>query len=235
MWLTKVQPVFATSSASPLFSVSLQPLTAGAIESETYTAPPFNGDGVVFIDTSAGAPGVPYIVYEMPKGGFAMKSLIFNFDTNEPCQVSAGELPCARDISENDSSESDASPIPSGTPVHLEGEVDEQAIIVEGYDALPSYPEGMQFVSIPLGDTANASDNIAIAPISVMDNASCTLGVGCFGNGVNRLAVTLSSGKSTTDTEIVPGTIYRYGKVSLILLSITGNQSTANFLVLQNN
>jgi hypothetical protein len=241
VWLTKVQPVFATTNAAPLISLPLQPFTASAIESETYAAPQFNGDGVVFIDTSAGAPGVPYIAYETPKHSFAAKTLIFNFDTNEPCQVSAGELPCVRNINEedgstNDPSESDSSPIPAGTPIHLVGDVDNQAVIVDSYSQLSNAPTGMHFASIPFATTAMLSGGTTLTPISVTDNASCTLGVGCFGDGVQRLAVTLSSGSSSTNTEIVPGTIFMYNGSALILLSIsgTGDQSVANFLVVNN-
>jgi hypothetical protein len=240
VWLTKVQPVFATSSSAPLFSFSLEPLTASAIASERDTAPPFNGVGVVFIDTSAGAPGVPYISYETPKHQFGTKTLIFNATTDDPCQVSAGELPCARDIMENDPSASDASPIPSGSVVYLTGQVDEQAVIVDSYDVVSNIPSGMHLISIPFNSTGSipsaARSGISITPLSVMDDASCTLGVGCFGNGVNRLSMTVSAGKSKTSTELVPGTTFVYGGSTIVLLSIngTGNNQSANFLIADN-
>ena len=91
----------------------------------------------------------------------------------------------------------------------------------------------MVLFSTPLGSTTNVSNGTTITPTQILTNASCTLGVGCFGNGTPRLVTTISFGNSTTTTELIPGTLFIFQKSAIILISVTGSATfrTANFLV----
>ena len=99
--------------------------------------------------------------------------------------------------------------------------------------ALASTPAGMVRFSSPLGHTMLLSNSTSILPLQIFDDASCTLGVGCFGNGTKRLETTISYKDSTTTTQIVPGTLFIFGKSAIVLLSVTGSGAAgvANFLV----
>lgn len=237
VWVTEVHPAFAVNSASTAsstpFSFSLTPLTASAIAAEHPTLPTFDGNGVVFIDTASGIPGTPYIIYANPKGGVGIKELLFLKGNEEACQITAGEYPCARDITGYDPSNSDASPVPSGTLVHIVGGVDDQGIIVQSLAQATDMPANMIQFSTPIGRVTNVSNGTSIAPVAVQDDASCTLGVGCFAQGTQRVEVTVSYGDSTKTTQLVPGSVFVFGKSSIVLTSVTGTGSSAvaNFVV----
>ena len=237
VWVTEVHPAFAVNSAStasstPL-SFSLTPLTASAVAAERPTLPVFDGNGVVFIDTTSGAPGTPYIIYANPRGGVGIKELLFLKNNEEACQVTAGEYPCARDITGYDPSNSDASPVPSGTLVHVVGGVDDQGIVVQSLAKATTLSANMIQFSTPMGSVTKVSNGTSIAPTAVKDDASCTLGIGCFAQGTQRVQVTVTYGDSTTTTQLVPGSVFVFGKSSIVLLSVsgTGSSAIADFLV----
>ena len=239
MWTTQVNPVFAVgnngavNTVSAPLSFSLAPLTAGSAAAETPALPDFDGNGVVFIDTADGTPHTPYLAFETTNHTLDIKELLFLNNGQQPCQVSASEYPCAKDIYGNDGASSDASPVPSGTAVHIVGGVDDQGIIVQSIQAMDAVPNNMVRFANTLGGNTKLSNGIFVMPLQVFDNASCTLGVGCFGNGIQRLETTISTGNSTTTTELVPGTLFIFGNSAIILLSITGTgaSAVANFLV----
>ena len=159
--------------------------------------------------------------------------MLFLKYNEEACQITAGEYPCARDITGYDPSNSDASPVPSGTLVHVVGGIDDQGVIVQSLQTTATLPSNMIQFSTPLGSTTKVSNGTTVAPLAVFDDASCTLGVGCFAQGVQRLETTVSYGTSAATTELVPGSVFVFGKSSVVLLSITGTGPTAvaNFLV----
>jgi hypothetical protein len=227
VWFSDVHPIFAAGTPAPI-SVSLNQFTAGAIASRSTTLPEFDEIGIIFMDTTKD-PATPYLAYENAKDQLMTRALIFNQGANQSggCDVSAGEFPCARNIDESDNSSSDASPIPTGTIVHLTGGLSDQAVIVESYEAVKSLPSNMTTFSAPLGEAILLSNGLSVEPKSVEDDASCTLLVGCFGNGVNRLTSEIGTGTGTTTAELVPGTIYILGKSAILLLSITNSSSTA--------
>jgi hypothetical protein len=230
------QSITGGSSALPP-SISLTQFTpAETAQEQTTQLPNFDGDGVVFLDTADGNNFTPYIAYETPQGGLGIKELVFLKNTKgndvQPCQVSAGEYPCVPDLEGNYTADSDASPVPSGTLVHVVGGVEDQAIIVQTMTTAPSLPNGVITFSLPLNGTATLSNGITIAPTEILTNPSCTLGVGCYGSDTQRLVTVITQAGDTKTTEIVPGTISVYDKTSFVLLSITGSGSsaTANFL-----
>jgi hypothetical protein len=248
VWVTEVHPVFAvddsSASSSPNaqtaavpaapFSFSLSNLSASAIAAERAQLPSISADGVVFIDSTSGSPGTPYFIYQTAKGTIEVKELLFLKGNEEACQITAGEYPCARDITGYDPSNSDASPVPSGTFVHLDGGVDDQGIIVQNLQSSTSVlPSNMVRFSTQTGAVTTISNGTTISPIAVMDNASCTFGVGCYPQGQQRLEVQIANKSSNTTTELVPGSVFIFGKSSIVLLSIngTGAGATGNFLV----
>jgi hypothetical protein len=249
VWVTQVHPVFAvTDSDAPShvnaqavavpdapFSFSLSNLSASAIAAERAQLSPVSTDGVVFIDSTSGSPGTPYFIYQKAKGDVEVKELLFLKGNEEACQITAGEYPCARDISGYDPSNSDASPVPSGTFVHLDGGIDDQGIIVQNLQSpvTPVLPSNMVRFSTQIGAVTSISNDTTISPIAMIDDASCTLGVGCYPQGQQRLEVYIASKNSHTTTELVPGSVFVFGKSSIVLLSIsgTGAEATGNFLV----
>ena len=66
VWLSNSHLVDAAQFSQPI-SIDLNQYTAPALAAEHANLPEFNGVGVVFIDMSSGAPGVPYVAYETPK------------------------------------------------------------------------------------------------------------------------------------------------------------------------
>ena len=248
VWVTQVHPVFAISDtdtsasaagtasvANAPFSFSLANLSVPAIAAEHPQLTTLSKDGVVFIDTTSGAPGTPYFIYQTDKGSVDIKELLFLKDQEQACQVTAGEYPCARDITGYDPSASDASPVPSGTFVHVDGGVDDQGIIVQNLQSpsSTSLPSNMIRFTTQTGAVTTVSNGTTISPIKVMDDASCTLGVGCYPQGQQRLEVTISEKDSNTTTELLPGSVFMFGKSEIVLLSVTGTgtSATANFLV----
>jgi hypothetical protein len=246
VWVTQVNPVFAVgsysaaanttgtaSATSAPLSFSLNSLTAESIANERATTPAFDGDGVVFIDTADGTPQTPYLAYETTNHTLDIKELVFLNNNQEPCQVSAGELPCVPDSKGNGGAASDQSPVPSGTAVHIEGGVDDQGIVVQSISKVSAVPANMVRFATTLGGTTTLSNGVSILPLQIFTDASCTVGVGCYGNGVNRVETTISIGNSQTTTELVPGTLFIYGNSTVILLSVAGSGTSAivNFLV----
>jgi hypothetical protein len=234
VWVTQVHPAFAINNqtnaqTAPIF-FSLSSLSVPAIAAEHPNLDTFDGDGVVFIDTTSGTPGTPYLAYETPKHTVGIKELLFLKGNEEACQITAGEYPCARDITGYDPSNSDASPVPSGTPVHIVGGVDDQGIVVQSLQGTSTPPTNMILFTTPLGSTTNVSNGTTVMPVQVLSDASCTIGVGCYGSDTPRLETTISYGKSTTTADLLPGSIFRFGKSSVILISINGTGS-AEFLV----
>ena len=232
VWLSNSHAFDALANSKPL-SFDLNQFTPAAIAAERPTLPDFNGDGMLFIDMSGGAPGVPYIAYETPQHDLGIRELIFIKGDSQPCQVSAGEYPCAKDLYGNDGSESDASPVPSGTYVHLVGGVDDQAIIVKTLGAASISSSHIVTFTTALGSTTKLSNGLALTPKLLQTNASCTFGVGCIGNGTPRLELSIANGGSTNTVELVPGRLTVAGKSSIILLSVSGQESSgqANFFV----
>ena len=239
VWVTQVNPVSANgpttntsaSVASARYSFSLVPYTAAGVSSVTLNG--FDGNGVVFIDTADGSPQTPYLAFETAKGTISIKELLFLNNGQQPCQVSAGEYPCAPNVDGSNGAASDASPVPSGTAVHIVGGIDDQGIIVQTISTLANVPSGMVRFATQLGGSTLLTNSLSVKPIQIFDNASCTLGVGCFGNGIQRLETTLSLKNSTLTTELVPGTLFVFGNSTIILLSITGSgaSAVAHFLV----
>jgi hypothetical protein len=233
VWLSNSHALDALLNSKPL-SLDLTQYTAGAMAAERTTLPEFNGDGIVFIDMSGGAPGVPYIAYETPKDHtLGIKELIFMRANSQPCQVSAGEYPCAKNIDGSDGTDSDASPVPSGTFVHLVGGVDDQGIVVKSLTGTAVTSTHMVQFTSAFGSTTHLSNGLSVTPTSISTNANCTFGVGCIGNGIPMLQLSLTNGGSTNTINLIPGRLTVYGKSSIILLSATGSgeTGTANFLV----
>ena len=232
VWISNSHELDSLVNAKPL-SFDLNTLTPAAIAAERPTLPEFNGDGVLFIDVSGGAPGVPYIAYETPKHTLGIKELIFMNGDSQPCQISAGEYPCARDIYGNDGTASDASPVPSGTLVHLVGGVDDQGIVVKSLGKPNAISSHMVLFSTPLGSTTRLSNGLTLTPMSIKSNASCTFGVGCVGNGIPRLELSVGNTGATNTIDLVPGRLNIAGKSTVILLSVSGadTSGSANFLV----
>ncbi len=248
VWVTQVHPVFAVADSSASsdsseqtaavanapFSFSLSNLSAPAIAAERAQLPAVSADGVVFIDSTSGSPGTPYFIYQTDKGTIDIKELLFLKGNEEACQITAGEYPCARDITGYDPSNNDASPVPSGTSAHIDGGIDDQGIIVQNLQSsAPTLPSDMVRFSTQVGAITTISNGTTISPITVMDDASCTLGVGCYPQGQQRLDVNISYKNSKTTTQLVPGSVFVFGKSSIVLLSVTGTGSAAagNFLV----
>jgi hypothetical protein len=233
VWVSQVHPVFASTNGSGLPSFSLSTFTPqDATTSEQSTLPTYNGLGVVFIDVSSGMPGTPYIAYETPKHTLGVKELLFLHAGEQGCQVDAGQYPCAPDTNDNNGYASDASPVPSGTPVTLIGGVDDQGVVVQNLQATSTLPDGMVRFSVPLGGTTTLSNGTSITPTEILTDASCTVLVGCYGANTPRVVTTLTANNSTTHTEFIPGNVIAYRKTSIILLSVTGSGNTgvANFL-----
>lgn len=233
VWLSNSHAFDPFMSSKPI-SIDLNQFTPAAVAAERTTLPEFNGDGVVFIDISGGAPGVPYIAYETPvTHELGIKELIFMKGDLQPCQVSAGEYPCAKDLNGNDGTASDASPVPSGTLVHLVGGVDDQGIVVKTLGKPSTSSSHMVMFSTSLGSTTRLSNGLVLSPVTIQSNASCTLGVGCVGNGTPRLDLSVGNGGTSNTIELVPGRVNIIGKSTIILLSTTGagTSGVANFLV----
>lgn len=53
---------------------------------------PFREEGMIVLDDTRGAPGIPFIVYEAEGRPIVTKQLVFG---DEDCEVYARELPCA--------------------------------------------------------------------------------------------------------------------------------------------
>ena len=229
VWLSSVHPLYAAGTSAPL-SISLNQFTAGALASKTVTLPAFDETGIVFMDMTK-TPAAPYIAYENAntnnsKNQLQTKALIFN--DSRGCDVSAGEFPCARNIDESDDSDSDSSPIPAGTIVNVIGGTSDQAVIVQSYSTVSSLPTNMVSFQDAIGQQIKLSNGLFTKPEILLTSASCTLGIGCFGNGVDRLQTAIGNGTSTTTTDLVPGTIFVYGKSSILLLSLQNTESAGN-------
>jgi hypothetical protein len=237
VWVTQVHPVYAidnhTNAQTAPVSFSISSLSAPAMAADHPALDTFDQDGVVFIDMTSGNPGTPYLAYETPKHTVGIKELLFLKGDEEACQVTAGEYPCARDITGYDPSNSDASPVPSGTPVHIVGGIDDQGIVVQNLQGISAPPSNMIRFTTPLGSTTQVSNGTTMMPVQILDDASCTIGVGCYGSDTPRLQTAVSYGKSTTTTDLLPGSIFQFGKSSVILISIngSGNSGSADFLV----
>ncbi len=239
-WFANAKPIPVQAGSSMPISIGLNQYTAGAIAAERIPLPYFDQVGVVFIDT-ASTPGVPYLAFENDKDQLMTRELIFKQDgpDGRGCNASAGELPCVPEVNGGENpggatSASDVSPIPSGTVAHITGGLESQAVIVTGYQENPSgLSQNMTRMSAVVGDSVKFSNGLNLNLRSVIDDARCTLFVGCFPNGTKRLEVTIGNGAATTTTDLVPGTIFAFGTSHILLLSLTDTtpQNIATFLI----
>ncbi len=249
VWLFSVHPVFAgviptlgftNDGLPPSFSLSTAQFgtaTTTTPANQGIALPDFETDGVVFIDLSSGNPGTPYLLYKTGDNDLAVKELIFARPGEPLCQVSAGEYPCAPDNNNDSSWGTDVSPVPSGTPVHVVGGHDAQAVVVQNLQTLSTLPSDMVEFATPFGGSTSLTNGLSLHPTQLLTNQSCTLFVGCYGPNTTRLVTTLNSGRSTSTTELIPGNIMTFGHSRIVLLSVdgAGSSGTAHFLVAQSH
>lgn len=167
----------------------------------------FSGDGVVIFDGSQ----TPYLVYEETRGGVGTKRLVF---TNEPgCEANA--LPCASALP--------PSPVTSGEAVHLTGTVEDDRILVQSFGSVASV-SGIDFVTPENGQPVMVA-GLTIKPVGIRAAAGCTLGVGCFADGIDRIDAEVTyteQGRSVTKIQsFAQGALVRAGDKVIMPLQIS--------------
>ena len=226
LFIAQVVPIFHSTAGKPL-SFSLAPLTAQTLASVGAAGTPVRTWGIVSIDTSAGSPGVPYLIFETNKNKIGTKELIF--DNGRNCNVTAGGLPCARNIDGTLAGSADTTPVPAGTPIIISGTEIENAIQVTSYVQASSTPPGMVIFTTSKNEKTQLSNGVTLQPTEVLSGAGCTVGIGCYGNSVQRVVTTVSSGKNSKVVELIPGKPYTYKDVAITVLAIADAQGTTVF------
>jgi hypothetical protein len=216
-------------------SFSLRPLEAGAIASETSTAPLFTADGVFVRDTSQGQPGTGYLLYENAKGDLMDKELLFSDSTG--CDITMGHLPCVPSASEDRTGgpKTTIESIPSGSSIHVEGRENLQAVEVSSYTSLPGLPAPMATTTMSVGDTVTFSNGLVLTSNGIRSDAACVLGFGCFGDGTLRANISLALNGTTDYAELVTGRIFRTRNYAIVLTAIdttTYTKPQLSFLVI---
>ena len=208
------QHAFAALPHPLLGTAPTSSLTATAVTG----LPPFWGAGVVIFDRN----DYPYVLYRTPSGTVGMKRLVFPYEPG--CQANA--LPCATPLP--------PAPVYTGERITVTGSVNDERLLVEGIEETTVLPEGMEYHTVSMNETITAY-GVSIKPVLIADNGGCTLGVGCFSAGTERVVadVTYANKKKqvTESQSFVEGVVVRIDGVRATLVE-TGDTSFT-FLVAQ--